>query len=70
MQVFNSPQKFERPLCLNGCSYGIKNYCFEVTFNDMTSLLNLIKNQPTGAEVDSEDRHTDWMAISLAYFFL
>jgi hypothetical protein len=27
----------------NGCSYGIKNYGVEVTFNGMTSLLNVIK---------------------------
>jgi len=40
---FNPPQKFERPPFWNGCSYGIKNYGVEVTFNGMTSLLNFIK---------------------------
>jgi hypothetical protein len=43
VQVLHPPQKFERPPFWNGCSYGIKNYGVEVTFNGMTSLLNFIK---------------------------
>jgi len=43
MQVLHPPQKFERPPFWNGWSYGIKNYGVEVTFNDMTSLLNFMK---------------------------
>jgi hypothetical protein len=37
------PEKFERTPFWTGCSYVIKNYGVEVTFNGMTSLLNFIK---------------------------
>jgi hypothetical protein len=43
VQVLHPPQKFERPPFWNGWKYRIKKYGFEVTFNDMTSLLNFIK---------------------------
>jgi hypothetical protein len=43
VQVLHPPQKFERPLFLNGCIYGIKHYIVEVAFDVMTSLLNSIK---------------------------
>jgi hypothetical protein len=36
-------QKFERPPFRNGWSYGIKIYGVEVTFNDMTFLLNFVR---------------------------
>jgi hypothetical protein len=42
VQVLRPPQKSERPPFLSGCSYGIKNYGIEVTFNGMISLLNSI----------------------------
>jgi hypothetical protein len=43
VQVFHPPQKFEcAPFC-NGCSYSIKNYGVEVTFNRNVSVLNFIK---------------------------
>jgi hypothetical protein len=43
VQVLHPPQKFERPPFWNGWNYGINKYGIEVTFNGMTSLLNLIK---------------------------
>jgi hypothetical protein len=43
MQVLLSPQKFEIPPFLNGCSYSIKNYGIEVIFSGMTSLQTLEK---------------------------
>jgi hypothetical protein len=49
--VLHPPQKYERPSFLNRCSYGIKNYVIEVTFNGMTFLLNFVKNLPICSEV-------------------
>jgi hypothetical protein len=43
VQVLHPPQKFERPPFWNGWRYGIRKYSVEVTFNDMTSLLNFTK---------------------------
>jgi hypothetical protein len=37
------PQQFKGPPFWKGCSYGFKNYGFEITFNGMTSLLNFIQ---------------------------
>jgi hypothetical protein len=42
---FASIQKFERLPFWNNLSYGIKIYGFEVAFNSMTSLLNIIEIQ-------------------------
>jgi hypothetical protein len=38
----------------------LKNYGVDVIFNDMTSLLNFIKNLPTGSKFDREERQTGW----------
>jgi hypothetical protein len=37
------PQKFEPQPISNGLSYGIKNYCTEVTFNGITCLPSFMK---------------------------
>jgi hypothetical protein len=67
VQGLYPPQKFERPPFLNGCSYGIENYGFEVTLDGMTSLLNL-KNLPNVSKVDGgTDKQTKRMMISLSY---
>jgi hypothetical protein len=44
VQVFHPPQEYDRPPFWDGCSYGIKNYGVEVTFNGMASILNFIKS--------------------------
>jgi hypothetical protein len=67
VQMLHPPQKFERPPFWNGCSYGIKHYGIEVTFNGMTSLnfiqfYHLVQNFMGGG-------HTDGVVISSAYFF-
>jgi hypothetical protein len=59
---FASPQKFGHPPFWNGCSYSVKNYGVEVTFNGMTSPLNFIK-LPVGSQVGWGDRHADRMVI-------
>jgi hypothetical protein len=38
------PQNFDRPPFWNGCSYSMKDYGIEVTFNGMSSLLNFRKS--------------------------
>jgi hypothetical protein len=43
VQVLHLPQKFERPPFCNGWRYGIIKYGVEITFDGMTSLLNVIK---------------------------
>jgi hypothetical protein len=43
MQVLHPPQKFERPPFWNAWWYRIRKCVVEVTFNDMTSLLNFIR---------------------------
>jgi hypothetical protein len=43
MQILHPPQKPERPLLWNGCSYGIKNYGVRVIFNGITFLQNFTK---------------------------
>jgi hypothetical protein len=61
---------FEHLPFRNGYSYSIKNYGIDVTFNDMTSLLNFIKIfQLVQKLMWGTDRHTDRMVISLAYIF-
>jgi hypothetical protein len=57
---FASTQKFERLPFWNNLSYGIKIYGFEVAFNSMTSLLNIIEIQlvqyyrnPVGSKIIS-----------------
>jgi hypothetical protein len=42
VEFLHPPQKSERPQFLNGWRYGIKKYGVEITFNDMTFLLNFI----------------------------
>jgi hypothetical protein len=63
MQVLDPLQKFERPVFWNGWKYDIKNYCVEVTFNCMASLLNLIKIYPLVQTLlvgdTQKDRQTD-----------
>jgi hypothetical protein len=56
---------FERPPFWNGCSYGIKKYGFEVTFNGMTSLLNFIKIYQLDQDGDEQTHSQDGDLISL-----
>jgi hypothetical protein len=51
----------------NGWRCGIKNYVVEVTFNCMSSLLNFIKNLPTGSEADGWGQ-TEWWSHKPIYF--
>jgi hypothetical protein len=57
---FVSRQKFERLPFWNGCSYSIKNYGVEVSFNSITSLLNLIKIYQLVQKLIEGDRQTVW----------
>jgi hypothetical protein len=70
VQVLHPPQKFEGSPFWNGCSYGIKNYGIEVTFNGNDFRTEFHKHLPVGSKVDrGTERHTDRVVISLAYFF-
>jgi hypothetical protein len=69
---FASSQMFESPSCWNYYSHGIKNYGVEVTFNDMTSLLNFIKicqlvKKLIGGYIDAQRQ--DGYLISLYFSF-
>jgi hypothetical protein len=69
VQVLHPPQKFERPLFWNGCSYDIKIYGYLVDYNGMTSQLNFVKIYHLVYKlVGGTDRHR--MVIPLAYMFL
>jgi hypothetical protein len=61
IQVLHPPQKFERPLFWNAWRYRIKMYGVEVTFNDMTSILNFIKIYQLVKKLlgGQSDRHID-----------
>jgi hypothetical protein len=64
---FHGPTLSERPPLWNGCSYSIKNYGGQVTFNGTTTLLNFIENIPIGSEGETGG-YTDRMVISLTFF--
>jgi hypothetical protein len=44
VQVLHPPQKYVRSPFWNGCSYGIRNYGFHITFNG-TAFLMILSNQ-------------------------
>jgi hypothetical protein len=58
VQVLNLLQKFARSPFWDGCSYNIKNYGVEVTFNGMTLHNEFNENLPVGSEVCMWDRQT------------
>jgi hypothetical protein len=67
LQVLQPLQKFERSPFWNACSYGIKNYGNEVTFNGITSLANFIQLYHSFQKLI--EGQIDRMTISLTYFF-
>jgi hypothetical protein len=56
--MFCIPQEYECMQFWNGCSYSITNYGVEVTFNDMTSLLNFIKSYLLVQKLMGGDKQT------------
>jgi hypothetical protein len=68
VQVLQPHQKFERPPLWNGCSYDIKNYGVEVTFNGMTFLLHFLKIYQLVQKLILV-RQTERIMSSLASFF-
>jgi hypothetical protein len=46
LKNLNTPQKLQYPSFWNGLNYGIKKYSAEMDLNDMTFLLNFVKNLP------------------------